>query len=310
MKYNIICLIFGVTLLFILGCEEIIEPDLSDDPEDIVVEGYIEGGEIPLPPIVMLTRSFPFTGVNGQGFSNLFIHDAVVSVNDGNQNIILKEFCWDDLDAEQKQTVLEAFNLEFDSLTINVCVYTDPDLVMVGEIGKTYSLKVEAEGKVLTSITTIPLHVPIDTLWFQQNPGNVDPIYKELRAIISDPASEENYYRYFTSNNRQRFFPGFNSVADDAFFDGQEFEFPLPKGESSRDTLYFETFGLYMEGDSVILRWTNIDKPHFDFWSTLEFNGVNQGPFSSYTRIETNIEGGLGIWGGYSNSYYALIVKE
>ncbi|MEL6924369.1 MAG: DUF4249 family protein [Bacteroidota bacterium] len=53
----------------------------------------------------------------------------------------------------------------------------------------------------------------------------------------------------------------------------------------------------------------NIDAAHFDFWSTLEFNAVNQGPFSAYTRIASNVEGGLGIWGGYSVSFYTVVVE-
>ncbi|MBK8777276.1 MAG: hypothetical protein IPO25_07635 [Saprospiraceae bacterium] len=32
------------------------------------------------------------------------------------------------------------------------------------------------------------------------------------------------------------------------------------------------------------------------FWNTLEFNKGSQGPFSSYTTINSNIIGGLGIW--------------
>ena len=36
---------------------------------------------------------------------------------------------------------------------------------------------------------------------------------------------------------------------------------------------------------------------------------ANQGPFASYTRLQSNIVGGLGIWGGYSVSYYKRAVE-
>ena len=62
-------------------------------------------------------------------------------------------------------------------------------------------------------------------------------------------------------------------------------------------------------GDSVLIKWTTIDEAHFDFWNTLEFSNANQGPFSSYTRLQSNINGGLGIWGGYSVSYYSRTVE-
>ena len=44
-------------------------------------------------------------------------------------------------------------------------------------------------------------------------------------------------------------------------------------------------------------------------WNTLEFSNANQGPFASYTRLESNINGGLGIWGGLSVSYYTRVVE-
>ncbi|MBK7223573.1 MAG: DUF4249 family protein [Saprospiraceae bacterium] len=49
-----------------------------------------------------------------------------------------------------------------------------------------------------------------------------------------------------------------------------------------------------------------LDKVHFDFWKTRDFAANSGGPFSSYTRIKTNINGGLGIWGGYSVQNYRL----
>ena len=69
------------------------------------------------------------------------------------------------------------------------------------------------------------------------------------------------------------------------------------------------TFGLYRIGDTAQVKWINIDKDYYDFFNTLEFNRANQGPFSSYTRIKTNIKGGLGIWGGSNVQIYTKKVK-
>ena len=52
----------------------------------------------------------------------------------------------------------------------------------------------------------------------------------------------------------------------------------------------------------------SIGEEQFNFWNTLEFSRANQGPFSSYTRIDHNVEGGLGIWGGIAARYYPLTV--
>jgi hypothetical protein len=97
-------------------------------------------------------------------------------------------------------------------------------------------------------------------------------------------------------------------VTEDVFFNGKTFEFQLLKAENINEDLDPETFGLYTIGDSIGIKWCNIDKDHFEFWNTLEFSNANQGPFAGYTRIDSNIEGGLGIWGGYSVSFYRLLV--
>ena len=50
------------------------------------------------------------------------------------------------------------------------------------------------------------------------------------------------------------------------------------------------------------------DEAHFDFWNTRDFSANSAGPFSSYTRIKGNVDGALGIWGGYSVDSYRLFV--
>ncbi|MEM8908626.1 MAG: DUF4249 domain-containing protein [Bacteroidota bacterium] len=296
----------GMIVVCTWACEEEITPIGSDDPPEIVVEGFIEGGELPTPPVVIITKSIPFSRIVGDGrLSSLFVHDAEVQVSNGSQTVQLSEFCWDDLEEDQKRSILENFNLGFDSLAVNVCVYTDPNINFLGEIGQTYDLEILAEGKRLTAQTTIPPHVPIDSLFFKPNTA---PFW-ELLGFIEDVDSLASFYRYFTSINQAPFISPVTSVSDDLFFNGQSFEFPLNKAERG-GSVPIQEYGLYYAGDTVGVKWTTIDEVHFNFWSTLEFNSFNQGPFGSYTRVESNIDGGLGIWGGYANSYYFIIVPQ
>ncbi len=301
-------------LCTLLSCEEEFIPEITSDPQDIVVEGYIEAGAFNLPPYVILTRSQPFFSELDIGnFDNFFVHDALVRVSNGTETVMLEELCWNDLDEDQ-QALVNIFLSQsglggLDSIPGNFCVYIDLNLEMIGEIGKTYDLRIEVEDKILTASTTLEPRVPLDSLNFIIPPGDLPDTLKELRTIINDPQDEINFYRYFTSINGGRFIPGYNSVADDALFNGQAFEFPLPKGEPRTGSNGPESFGLYTVGDTVVVKWTTIDGANFNFWNTLEFNAINQGPFSSYTRVETNINGGIGIWGGYSAYYYTQIVE-
>jgi hypothetical protein len=132
-----------------------------------------------------------------------------------------------------------------------------------------------------------------------------------LLITVNDPV-EPNFYRYMTAGEGEPFRAGFASVTDDRLINGQTFDFPLQKAVTpeNADELDPEIFGLYKRGDTTRIRWLNIDEEHFNFWNTYEFNLNNQGPFSSYTRVSSNVSGALGIWGGYSSSEYILYVPE
>lgn len=303
-----------VGTFFFLACEEQFIPEINSDPQDIVVEGYIESGDLDLPPYVILTRSQPFfTSLNIGNLDEFFVHDAMITVSDGSNMVSLEELCWNDLEDEQKEFVNLLLSQSgvggIDSIPGNICVYVDFEFQMTGEIGRTYDLRIEVEDKTLTASTTLQNPVPLDSLRFIIPEGNLPDTLRELRVLLRDVPGQTDFYRYFTSVNRDRFIPGFNSVIDDPLFDGQEFEFPLPKGEPRSAISNATTFGLYTVGDSIIVRWTTIDEANFNFWNTLEFNAINQGPFSSYTRVASNVDGGLGIWGGYAAYYYPLVVE-
>ncbi len=310
-------------LFFLSSCEEEFTLDVGTPEIEIVVEGHIEAAEepaVPLPPYVILTRTIPFrSSITAEEISNLFVHDAFVTVSDGETTVELTEACWEDIPDELKSVVVELLPEELDTIPVNVCIYLDPNFALFGEIGKTYDLVVEADGKRLTSSTTIPPHTLIDSLEFIPAPGDFGEEYFELRGFMTDPEEYADFYRYFTSTNGSFLSAAFSSVVDDKFFNGQSFEFPLARTDAKFGTSFdsqnppdpddFRVNGLFREGDEVIVKWINIDEDHFRFWETLEFNIINQGPFGSYTRISSNIEGGVGIWGGQSASYYSITVE-
>lgn len=131
-----------------------------------------------------------------------------------------------------------------------------------------------------------------------------------LQVRFKDVPGEANYARYFTKRNSEPFYPGyFASVFNDSFLEGQAVEFALPRGQDRNDTINNDTYSYFWHGDTIEVKWCSIDRPHYDFWTTLESDQNNQGnPFGMPTRIMSNVEGGLGIWGGYGASYSKLIV--
>ena len=99
---------------------------------------------------------------------------------------------------------------------------------------------------------------------------------------------------------------------NDNFFDGKpSFEFPLTNPIlPNQQKVNFETAGLYKIGDKAAIKWMVIDLPHYDFWRTSEASAQNVGPFSTYTRISSNVKGGLGVFGGICSSYYTKVIKK
>jgi len=292
------------------GCEEEYIPDTVEGPSKLVVEGYVEAGDQPMPAYVILTRSRSFfQQLNPGDLENSYVHDALVQVSYDGITATLPEICLNDLDTTLRKVVAREFGFDPDSLEINICVYVDLNGQVVGQFGKQYALHVEAEGKILEAITTIPELVPLDSFRFEPTPGMPIDSLAQLIATISDPSDETNYYRQFIRINSGIYDPGFASVSDDALFNGKTLDFRINSPQHTPDDNP-EIFGLFHRGDTISIKWTNIDADHFKFWNTFESSRNSGGPFSSYVRVSSNIQGGLGVWGGYAVAYYDAIVPE
>ncbi len=301
-------LLSGIILL--ASCETEYIPSTIESQQEIVVEGYIEVGQGSNPTYVILTKSIPFiSSIAADKFNELFVKNASVTVFDGDKTVFLPEICLSQVPEEFRAEVYNVLGINPDSVKSDICVYADILAQIKKEHGRKYDLKVVVDGKVLTASTTVPMYVGLDTFRWDDPPGVPRDSLAQLLVTINDPAGVHNYYRYFTATSRTpRLTPPFNSVVDDAIFDGKNFEFPLQRAQRRGIKFNPNTFGLFHRKDSVWVKWCNIDKAHYDFWRTRDFSANSGGPFSSYTRISTNVNGGLGIWGGYAVGNYKLFV--
>lgn len=297
------------SILFITGCEEEYTPVNSGDGPKYVVEGYLEAGENPFPPYLILTKSFDFYSELGPDqFTESFVHAADVRVSDGTIEVQFEEVCLLDLPIDIREAVAAQFGFNPDSLEVNFCVYVDLLNQLQPQVNKTYNLQILVDGDSITASTFIPPHVPLQDFHFLPPSGQPNDSLAQLRVTLSDPPGERNFYRYFVGTNGSALETDFSSVEEDLYFDGKTFEFVIFNPRTTNGDVEPDEFGLYFVGDTIQVKWTSIDEAHYDFWNTLEFSNANQGPFSSYTRLQSNIKGGLGIWGGYSVSYYTGIV--
>lgn len=290
-KYLTSTLLFLFVVILFTSCEKEITIDLPEEPPKLVVEGWIEQGK---GPIVILTKSSPyFDPIDLTAIMSVIVKDAKVFVSDG--------------------TVSEELFGVDDPNYFPFFVYKGSTLK--GEIGKTYSLSIDYEGKSYSAVTTIQKTAKWDSLWFVLNPDS-DSL-GIVNGLASEDGSEYNYYRAFTKilNVDNDFVPILGSVWDDKFFNGQSLIAQLYHGITSNivppDEDDTRGFGDYKLGDTVYTKLCTIDYPSYKFWKAAEteiFSGGN--PFASTTSVPTNITGGaLGCWTGYGATYDTVICK-
>lgn len=320
------CLILFISLLF--SCEKEFTPQTTFEEPELVVEGYIQSGNGALPPYVILTRSLEYNRTIGQDIlNNLFVHDATVTISDGTNSAQLQELCVSDLSFLPpflQAAIANAIGIPeeaFSGQGLDFCVYAD----LVGILsnsginpqeGGTYDLTIETtEFGIATAKTSIPPAVALDSITANDHPNfPINDTLVELYGHFQDKPGP-NYYRIFSQRNSEAMYPatsrGSNgSVTDDKIFDGQYFEFNIVRGQNSFEEFDFDTFGFFERGDTITIRTSSLDYGHFRFFQTLEANSASQGPFGTYVRVESNITGGLGVWGGASFTEITKIIPQ
>ncbi|PKV75497.1 DUF4249 family protein [Pontibacter ramchanderi] len=310
MKIRIWLLLWIISSL--LACEENLTLDIPAGEEQLVVEGHIEQDA---PPVVVLTRSMPvFAGFSPADLEGSFVHGAQVVVSSGGKSYTLKELPAAAFWPELRRVVSEQYAIPEAQLTggskFVFYVYTSEELK--GEVGRSYQLRISHEGKVLTSSTTIPQLNPLQELFLQLHP---DPKQDSLFTLFyryQDPDTLGNSIRYFTKRNSEPFYPGyFTSVFNDELINGvRSLSFPLDRGEPRGQEVDLDTYSYFGKGDTIVVRWAAVDLSHYRFWYTLENERNNNGsPIGSPNTTRSNINGGLGIWGGYGVTYHRIVVE-
>ncbi|MDG1476347.1 MAG: DUF4249 family protein [Vicingaceae bacterium] len=310
-KNNLVFIILMSIVLF--SCEKDIDIELDNAKQKFVVEGSIEPG---IPPFVILTKTEGyFDPVDVNTLKNSFVNDAFIQVSNGTHTAILLELCSDQIPDSLIPTVAELVGISVNDIkNSRLCIYSTLDQNIFGEVGKTYDLRILAQGETITSTTTIPTPVPMERYWYKDQPGYDN--YGYLWFQLNDPPTLGNAYRIYTQRlgKDNRFIPANGSVFDDNFFNGLDFEAFIFRGREP-NTNSEDDFGdlrnYYEQGDTIAVKFCTIDQPHFQFWQTFEVAAFNSGnPFAAPATIKSNINGGLGVWGGYGVVYDTIVAVD
>jgi len=295
-RYLLLAFIFIITLA---SCEKEVHINLSASPSQIVVQGAIETGQ---PPYVLLTSTIGFfSKIDLSTLQNSFIHGAVITVSDGSHISTLKEYSFD-----------TGSNSKF-------YIYA-PDTsnlanVMYGEVGKFYTLKIVYNGQTYTSVTKIPNPKNIDSIWFatpifanDHSPDSARQIY----INYTDPDTPGNYVRYFTRRNSEAYFPS-NDFLSDELVNGKVLSaVGLYAGIDDTTNAKSDSLQYFYPGDTVTLKWCEIDQNVYNFWNTYNYAANSLGnPFASPINLKTNMtNGALGVWEGQGSVYTTRVVPH
>lgn len=275
-------------LTLITSCERDITVELPQPEEKIVVEGYIETGKNAY-VLISKTASY-FAPFDSASLLSYAVKNATVIISNGTLTDTLVQL-----------------SPEYGYLYVSANI--------VGEVGKDYSLKIITEdGKELTSQTHLYPPVPLDSIWFKIQP-NKDSL-GFMWAHLTDPDTLGNVYRWFAKRigKDNDFIAPLGSVFEDKFINGQSFDFAYNRGElpnSIAEDDNNDEAGFFKTGDTIVVKFCTAGEATFEFWRAAETQFSNNGnPFASTTYLISNIDGGIGIFEGYSPTFDTIIAKK
>ena len=304
MEFRILIFSFVALMLAVTSCTKEVKIDIPGYEKQVVVDGSIRVGE---PPIILLSSSQNiYSPTDITSYLNGFISNAVITVGDGTHSAQLIQVCTDNLPPGTEALAEAIFGLsiqELQQLPNPLCVYTTFDAQLFGQVGKTYSLAIQHEGKTYTSTTKIEDPKGLDYLKWKPESNNSSIGY--LYGFMSDNAStSDNFMWDMKKIGDPLFTKPFGPFFNDAFFNGLAFEFTLYNPMSFQDSTYSENErGFFKQNDTVVLRLSKLGKKEYQFFDK-KYNQIfsSGSPFATPINVPSNIEGGaLGVWVGYSS---------
>lgn len=315
-----IYILAAMAAVVLVSCEKEVEVDLPETDPKLVVEGVIENGQ---PPIVILTKTqnyFAPTDINS--ISSIFVRDAVITVSDGTNTIVLTQLCSSLipdslLDEAAELTGIDPSLLE----NADICIYTSLNPADTGVIGRTYTLNVQGAGMTCSAVTKIPNIVPWDSTWWRLAEQSADDDSSGyIWGKLTDPDTMGNGYRHYARRfysadpdfvEDSRFISPLGTTFNDKYLNGLTVDLFAVRGRSPyTDNADDETAGFFLRGDSVAMKLVSMGLKEADFYMTYDNNVASQGDlFSTPSNARTNINGGLGIWAGWAAYYDTLVCQ-
>lgn len=238
----------------------------------LVVEGWIENGQH---PIVMVSESIGIASdreMDTKGILDHIAKWAKVSISDGTRTEILTGIP--------------------DPEYFPPYIFTTSNIT--GEVGKSYTLKVEYKDYKMEATTRIPDPVPIENVYVQ----SVTDTTASLRVCFTDPPQTGQYYKIFTRTEGKdsHYHPSALTNVSDESLDGYTEMFIY----STQRLMDFVDFPNIHVGDVLWIKLCTMDRAGYNYWNNFEIMLASNMLSMFYeSDLESNMEGALGYWTGY-----------
>lgn len=148
--------------------------------------------------------------------------------------------------------------------------------------------------------------------WVNPNDNNqvsvynlIDPLYaKALWGFVRNDFEGANGNSFVSFFQRGNISTIISSEYDDLVYEDEERGyFKMGKSVNNHD--------FYIHPDTVLIRISQIDYKSYLFWRSVEYQQSSNGnPFAEPLNLQSNINGGYGVWYGQSSTYFKAIAKE
>lgn len=245
-------------LLFSLtGCEKVISLDLNTAAPVIVVDGQVTN-DAATGSVVRLSYTKKVQSDN----TSIPLAGAAVTIQEDNGTV-------------------------FSLPEVSNGVYKN--LALVGVPGRTYNLKVVANGVTLTASSRMPVRVSFDSLVVEEFP-NFGRTIKVVTPYYNDPAGRGNNYNLQLFKNGRLIKDVF--AYDDVFIDGRKATFPL---------IYSKESDEFKKHDVIDVVMNCVDEANYKYWFSLSQSSTGN-PVAMPDNPVSNIRGNaIGVFG--ANTY-------
>ena len=226
--------------------------------------------------------------------------------------------------AEGDQTVTLPYNNRPASSTVTLPYYSAPARFLPIRTGRTYKLTVVLPGGQRASSTcTIPAAVPPTGVSFDsltENGGRTRRYF--VRGLWQDPPNQVNYYqvagifRYTTNTSNNEKYNGLSfddenrGLYSDVGLDGTTFVSGRAFVASGSTTTQQSSFTNQYKTATVTVNVISVDPAYYRYQeAVIRQRRSRNNPFAEPVLIPSNIQGGLGCFGGYNNATRSLRLK-